>query len=270
VDAQRLRDWADALRKEDNPSVRNALALDEKLAELASLYPDRRLALRYPKELRVRVDPRKARFSAWYEMFPRSCTSDTARHGTLADCQARLDYVADMGFDVVYLPPIHPIGLAHRKGKNNAPRAEAGDSGSPWAIGSSLGGHKSIHPELGTFEDFNRLVRRARELNMEVALDLAYQCTPDHPYVKEHPEWFRRRPDGTIQYAENPPKKYQDIYPLDFETENWQELWQELKSIVLFSLLDRAGRYYFSSRQPPHEGVSFLAVDDRRRSGQTP
>ncbi|MGH8009934.1 MAG: alpha-amylase family glycosyl hydrolase, partial [Candidatus Binatia bacterium] len=148
--------------------------------------------------------------------------------------EARLPYVAAMGFDVLYLPPIHPIGQAHRKGKNNAPVATADDPGSPWAIGAEEGGHKAFHPQLGTLEDFQRLVAKAQEYDMELALDLAFQCTPDHPYVQEHPQWFRHRPDGSIQYAENPPKKYQDIYPLDFETEHWQELWDELKSVVFF------------------------------------
>jgi starch synthase (maltosyl-transferring) len=243
ADAGRLAEWARTLKSEKDPGVRNALALDEDLAALALRYPDRRFATRYDKELRVRVDRRKARFSSWYEMFPRSCTSDANRHGAMTDCEERLAYVASMGFDVLYLPPIHPIGLSHRKGKNNAAKAESSDVGSPWAIGSAAGGHKSIHPQLGTFEDFNRLVRRAGELGLEIALDLAYQCTPDHPYVKEHPEWFRQRPDGTIQFAENPPKKYQDIYPLDFETENTRELWEELKRVVLF-WIDRGVRIF--------------------------
>jgi starch synthase (maltosyl-transferring) len=139
-----------------------------------------------------------------------------------------------MGFDVVYLPPIHPIGQQFRKGKNNSTTAEPDDVGSPWAIGSAEGGHKAIHPQLGTLDDFRRLVRRASELGIQVALDVAFQSSPDHPYVKEHPEWFRQRPDGTIQYAENPPKKYQDIYPFDFETPNWRALWKELKSVFSF------------------------------------
>jgi starch synthase (maltosyl-transferring) len=167
-------------------------------------------------------------------MFPRSCTDDPARHGTLRDCEARLDYVSEMGFDVLYLPPIHPIGRKARRGKNNRAVAEPDDVGSPWAIGSEEGGHKDVHPALGTLEDFRRLVERARTRGIEVAMDLAYQCSPDHPYVKEHPEWFRHRPDGTIQYAENPPKKYDDIYPIDFETSDWRALWDELKSVVEF------------------------------------
>ncbi len=152
----------------------------------------------------------------------------------LKDVENRLPYVAAMGFDVLYLPPIHPIGRSHRKGRNNAESAVADDVGSPWAIGSEEGGHKSIHPPLGTMEDFRSLVKAAEQHGLELALDIAFQCSPDHPYVREHPEWFRKRPDGTIQYAENPPKKYQDIYPIDFETDSWQSLWQELKSIFLF------------------------------------
>ena len=195
---------------------------------------DRRRATTYGRELAVVVDREKARFSAWYEMFPRSSSNQPGRPGTLRDCADRLDYVAGLGFDVLYLPPIHPIGRVHRKGKNNAENATANDPGSPWAIGSAEGGHKAIDHQLGTLEDFKRLLSRANQLGLEIALDLAYQCAPDHPYVNEHPEWFRTRPDGTVQYAENPPKKYQDIYPFDFETDRTPELWEELRSIVLY------------------------------------
>src|SRR5438067_10699100 len=167
-------------------------------------------------------------------MFPRSCASEPGVHGTLRDCEQRLPYVAGMGFDVLYLPPIHPIGRSFRKGKNNELGAGPEDVGSPWAIGAKEGGHKAIHPQLGTLEDFKRLVTKAKESGIEIALDIAFQCAPDHPYAREHPEWFRKRPDGSIQYAENPPKKYQDIYPLDFETDHWKELWDELKSIIVF------------------------------------
>jgi starch synthase (maltosyl-transferring) len=195
---------------------------------------DRRRATMYGRELVVVVDREKARFSAWYEMFPRSSSPQPARPGTLQDCIKRLDYVSGMGFDVLYLPPIHPIGRVNRKGKNNDEKALPDDVGSPWAIGASEGGHKAINPALGTLEDFKRLLARAQQLGLEVALDLAYQCAPDHPYVKDHKEWFRTRPDGTVQYAENPPKKYQDIYPFDFETEKSQQLWEELRSVVLY------------------------------------
>jgi starch synthase (maltosyl-transferring) len=213
---------------------RVSLALSVKLAATMALYPDRDSATRYERVLRVHVDRPRARFSAWYEMFPRSCAAQPGKHGTLSDCERRIAYVASMGFDVLYLPPVHPIGSTHRKGRNNSPSASPDDPGSPWAIGSSAGGHVAIHPELGTLADFDRLVEKAREQGVEVALDLAFQCSPDHPYVREHPEWFRWRPDGTIQYAENPPKKYQDIFPLEFENAHWQELWAELLRVVRF------------------------------------
>lgn len=231
-DSARLREWAANIRKEE-PSG-SLLALNEEFSALAMQNADRSLATRYEREFAVWVDRERARFGAWYELFPRSCSTTTGLHGTLADCTEWLPDIARMGFDIVYLPPVHPIGRTYRKGKNNAVEAKPDDTGSPWAIGSTEGGHKSIHPDLGTIEDFNRLVDGAKENNLEIALDLAFQCTPDHPYVKEHPEWFRHRPDGTIQYAENPPKKYQDIYPIDFETEDWKSLWQELKSVVIF------------------------------------
>ena len=204
------------------------------LKALMVRHADRSRATSYGRELAVMVDRDRARFSAWYEMFPRSSSPQPGRPGTLQDCTKRLDYVAAMGFDVFYLPPIHPIGRVNRKGKNNAEKALPEDVGSPWAIGAREGGHKAIDPQLGTLQDFKQLLSRARQLGLEVALDLAYQCAPDHPYVQEHREWFRMRPDGTVQYAENPPKKYQDIYPLDFATEKSPELWEELKSVVLY------------------------------------
>jgi starch synthase (maltosyl-transferring) len=183
---------------------------------------------------KIWVDRWKARFSTWYELFPRSASSDPGRRGNFKDVEAQLPRISAMGFDVLYLPPIHPIGRAFRKGKNNSPVAEPGDVGSPWAIGGAEGGHDAIHPELGTMSDFDALVRAAAARDIEIAMDIAFQCSPDHPYVKQHPEWFRHRPDGTIQYAENPPKKYQDIYPFDFECENHKELWNELLRVVLF------------------------------------
>ena len=229
---QTLERFAKALRADTMEASR--LALAQELAALMARYPDRRWAVTYGKELRVAVERKRAQFSSWYEMFPRSCAPTAGVHGTFKDCIARLPYVASMGFDVLYLPPIHPIGVSFRKGKNNAMSATPDDVGSPWAIGAKEGGHKSIHPQLGTLADFHQLVAKAKEQGLEIALDIAFQCTPDHPYVKDHPEWFRKRPDGSIQYAENPPKKYQDIYPIDFESEDWQELWRELKSIVIF------------------------------------
>ena len=211
-------------------------ALSDELAALMRRHPDRTFATRYPRELEVMVDRPLARFSAWYEMFPRSVTSKPARHGTFKDVEARLPYVSEMGFDVLYLPPIHPIGRSYRKGPNNTAKSSPGDVGSPWAIGGKEGGHKDTNPELGTLEDFRHLVRAAKRRGLEIAMDVAFQVSPDHPYVREHPEWFRARPDGSIQYAENPPKKYQDIYPFDFETEDWRSLWQELESVFRFWL----------------------------------
>jgi starch synthase (maltosyl-transferring) len=232
--SKQLRQWAAILRRQPDSVTALDLALADDVATLAAAYPDRRSAASYERELQVVVDREQARFSAWYEMFPRSCAPEPGRHGAFADCEQRLSYIAAMGFDILYLPPIHPIGRTFRKGKNNAPTATPEDPGSPWAIGAAEGGHKAIHSQLGTLEDFHRLATRARAYGIELALDLAYQCTPDHPYVRAHPEWFRHRPDGSIQYAENPPKKYQDIYPIDFETEDWRALWEELRSIVQF------------------------------------
>ena len=229
-----LRERAKALRKEDESEVRRSSATDPQLDAMMRRYPDRGFATTFEREFEIVVDPVRARFSSWYELFPRSTSREPGRHGTLADCEARLPYIAGMGFDVVYLPPVHPIGTKFRKGKNNSVIAEPGDAGSPWAIGSAEGGHKAIHPDLGTLADFRRLVKRAGELGMQVALDIAFQVSPDHPYVKEHEEWFVKRPDGTIQYAENPPKKYQDIYPFSFEGPKWKELWLELKSVFDF------------------------------------
>jgi starch synthase (maltosyl-transferring) len=246
-DAATLRDWARILRDPMEGEQGRQITLTEPIAALVQQYPDRRFAGRYGKPLRLVVDREQAGFSAWYELFPRSCSPEAARHGTLRDCEARLPEIAAMGFDVLYLPPIHPIGHTFRKGRNNEVAAAAGDVGSPWAIGSEDGGHTSIHPDLGTMEDFERLIAKAKEHGLEIALDLAFQCAPDHPYVRQHPEWFRHRPDGTIQYAENPPKKYQDIFPLDFESAEWWELWQELKRVIVF-WVDR--------------GVAILRVDN--------
>ncbi len=234
ADAKKLEEWAIELKNAQTAEGAASVVQDEALILLMARYPDRRFATLYEKELQVVVDRPKARCSAWYEMFPRSCAKETGKHGDFKDCEARLPYIAQMGFDVLYLPPIHPIGHTFRKGKNNSAQASPEDPGSPWAIGSDEGGHKSVLPQLGTLDDFRNLVAKAAESGIEVALDIAFQCTPDHPYVKEHPEWFRKRPDGAIQYAENPPKKYQDIYPINFETDQWRELWQELKSIFLF------------------------------------
>lgn len=207
------------------------LALNTDRAALVAQYPDRRFEYRYPRELALVADRERARYSTWYELFPRSTAPEPGAHGTLRDVERRLPAIAAMGFDVLYFPPIHPIGRVQRKGKNNALVAQPEDVGSPWAIGAAEGGHKSILPELGTADDFRHLVAAARSHGLEIALDIAFQCAPDHPYVEQHPDWFRWRPDGTVQYAENPPKKYQDIYPFNFECADWQGLWMELKSV---------------------------------------
>lgn len=234
-DARQLHEAAQALtaKKADVASKRR-VALDESLTALMARYDDRRFVTQYDKGLTVVVDRERARFSAWYEFFPRSCPARKGKHATFKDCSAHLAYIADMGFDVVYLPPIHPIGRTFRKGRNNRVTRTKADVGSPWAIGADEGGHTAVLPELGTLEDFRSFVAAAGELGMGVALDIAFQCAPDHPYVKQHPTWFRKRPDGTVQYAENPPKKYQDIYPFDFESEDWQALWEELRNVFLF------------------------------------
>jgi len=233
ADAEQLQKWARQLRSARKQGQRTELALSEQLCSLVDKYPDRSLAATYPLELTVIVDRPKAVYSTWYKLFPRSCGKN-GKHGTFADCQRLLPEIAKMGFDVLYLSPIHPIGKTNRKGKNNAVVCQRSDPGSPWAIGSPQGGHKSVHPQLGTLRSFQELMKAAQKHGLEVAMDLAFQCSPDHPYVKEHPEWFRWRPDGTVQYAENPPKKYEDILPFNFETEKWRTLWEELKSIVLF------------------------------------
>lgn len=233
-DRSRLMDFAETLKEENELAETLKVALGDELTGLMDSYPAVEFATRYSRELMVMVDRTKALFSTWYERFPRSCSPESGGHGSFRDCERLLSELSRLGFDVLYLPPIHPIGVTSRKGGGNRPVADPGDVGSPWAIGSSVGGHKSIHPDLGTIEDFERLVGKAAEQGLEVAMDLAFQCSPDHPYVKEHPEWFIWRPDGTVQYAENPPKKYEDIIPLNFTTGDWRGLWEELKSVVLF------------------------------------
>ena len=256
-DAAQLRTWSAQLAdaRTLTEAERTTLALSAGLSELMSRHPDRTHATVSGPGLQVLVDPVLARCAAWYEFFPRSTSPEPGRHGTFADCEAWLERAKAMGFDVVYFPPIHPIGRAYRKGKNNEPVCVAGDVGSPWGIGGEGGGHKAIHPELGTLADFRQLVKRAKALGLEIALDIAFQCSPDHPYVKEHPEWFRKRPDGSIQYAENPPKKYQDIYPFDFETEAWRSLWKELKSVFEFWV--RQGITIFRVDNPHTKAFAF-------------
>jgi starch synthase (maltosyl-transferring) len=249
-DSKRLSEFArsfEALAKENRATYDDPCAAS--LIELMARYPDLTNATRYDIELPIWVDRERARFSSWYELFPRSASPIPGEHGTFRDVERQLPEIAEMGFDILYMPPIHPIGRAFRKGPNNSVSAPPGAPGSPWAIGdravqlnASLGahaagdqgGHKSIHPQLGTFADFDHLVASARTKGIEVALDVAFQCSPDHPWVAQHPEWFVIRPDGSIQYAENPPKKYQDIYPLNFESSDWRGLWDELYSVFEF------------------------------------
>jgi starch synthase (maltosyl-transferring) len=233
-EAATLEGWASELTGEGSATARTNLAFDDELAMLMARHPDRTHAAIHQPFLEIVVDPVRARYSAWYELFPRSHSPEAGRHGTFRDVVGRLPYVAGMGFDTLYLPPIHPIGRRFRKGANNQPSTDPADPGVPWAIGGPEGGHMAIHPDLGTLDDFRALVREAERHGMAIALDIAFQVSPDHPYVREHPTWFRQRPDGTVQYAENPPKKYQDIYPFDFETPDWQELWLELERVVRF------------------------------------
>ena len=233
-DRRRLAHVARRLREGDDSDVLREVALDEVMTALAERYPDRTLQTTYPIEFPLVADRERAGFSSWYELFPRSTAASPDVHGTFRDCEARLPYVAAMGFNVLYFPPLHPIGRVRRKGPNNSLAAGADDVGSPWAIGAAEGGHKALHPQLGTLADFRSLLGRARSLGLEVALDIAFQCAPDHPYVDTHPEWFRHRPDGSVQYAENPPKKYQDIYPFNFESDQWQSLWEELLSVIAY------------------------------------
>jgi starch synthase (maltosyl-transferring) len=209
------------------------IARSEELYNILVKYPVKSL-LNETAVFKVYVDRLKARFSTWYEFFPRSASEEKGKHGTFKDCLRLLPRVAEMGFDTLYFPPIHPIGEVNRKGKNNTTEAKEGDVGSTWGIGSKLGGHKDIHPELGSVEDFKEVVKAAEKLGIEVAMDFALQAAPDHPWVKQHPEWFKWRPDGTVQYAENPPKKYQDILPIYFESEDWKNLWQEMLDTALY------------------------------------
>jgi starch synthase (maltosyl-transferring) len=234
TDDHRILEVADILRSNRPQADRVAAAHDPQLHALMADRPDRSASTTYDRALRVTVDPVRARVGAWYEMFPRSCTTDPTRSGTFREAEARLPDIAAMGFDVVYLPPVHPIGRTHRKGRNNSLVSGPGDPGSPWAIGSDEGGHTAIEPGLGSLDDFDRFVETASHLGFAVALDIAFQASPDHPWVGEHPDWFRHRPDGSIKYAENPPKKYQDVYPFDFESPDRESLWTGLRDVFLF------------------------------------
>ncbi len=234
ADTHRLLEVADLLRSEHPQAERVAAARDAQLCALMDSTPDRSTSTTYDRVLRVTVDPVRARFSAWYEMFPRSCTPDPRRSGTFREAEARLPDIAAMGFDVLYLPPVHPIGRTHRKGRNNSLTSGPDDPGSPWAIGAETAGISRSRLNSARSQDFDRFVETAARLGLDVALDIAFQASPDHPWVAEHPEWFKHRPDGSIKYAENPPKKYQDIYPFDFESRDWQGLWQALRDVFLF------------------------------------
>lgn len=234
ADRKMLSRWAKDIRESSHDlHAATLLAMDAAMTALALAHADREHETVSPV-LRVRAERERAQFSSWYEVFPRSTALGPGQHGTLKTLAQGLEYIASMGFDVVYLPPIHPIGATFRKGRNNSVQCEPDDVGSPWAIGSPDGGHTAIHPDLGDFDDFAALVRHAADLGMEVALDVAYQCSPDHPWVTKYPSFFKHRPDGSIQYAENPPKKYQDIYPINFDTPDWKTLWRELVKIFLF------------------------------------
>lgn len=232
-DAARLSKLASVMTTTDADVAQSAALCDE-LRDLMQRYPDKSFAAQYGRVLEISIDQKKAGFSTWYEFFPRSWAEEPGKHGTFKECQRLLPLINRMGFDVVYLPPIHPIGETKRKGRNNALIAGPEEPGSCWAIGSKDGGHKAVHPELGTIKSFEEFIREAESHGISVAMDIAFQCSPDHPWVKEHPQWFKWRPDGTVQFAENPPKKYEDILPIDFETEDWENLWIELKSVMLF------------------------------------
>ena len=274
-DAANLEDWSSRLREAarndaglaDAASLK-AMALDPARAMIAGRYADRGFAA--VATLELIADRKRAGFSNWYELFPRSAATEPERHGNFRDVEARLPYVAEMGFNVLYFPPIQPIGRVNRKGPNNTLKARPDDVGSPWAIGAAEGGHKAVLPQLGSLQDFKSLCAKARELGMEIALDLAFQCAPDHPYVSAHPDWFKHRPDGSVQYAENPPKKYQDIYPFDFETDDWQALWIELKSVVDFWI--GQGIRIFRVDNPHTKPFAVLGMAHRRgqarRSGR--
>jgi len=228
------------------------MALEGWMEESFRAYPEK-IFLSESEAFPLRIDRKKALYSSWYEFFPRSAAEEG--HASFKDAEELLPRIANLGFDVLYFPPIHPIGEVNRKGKNNSTEADSGDAGSPWAIGSKLGGHKSVHAELGSLDDYKGLIKKANALGLEIALDLAYQVAPDHPWVKEHPSWFKWSSDGTLQYAENPPKKYQDILPIYFESEDWGALWDELLSVILFWVA--AGVKIFRVDNPGNKAVNF-------------
>jgi starch synthase (maltosyl-transferring) len=263
-----LGDVARRLSGPEPQADRVGAARDPLLRAQMDARPDRSASTTYARVLSLTVDPIRARFGSWYEMFPRSCTPDPSRSGTFVEAAARLPEIAGMGFDVLYLPPVHPIGTTHRKGRNNALTAEATDPGSPWAIGAAAGGHTAIEPGLGTLDDFDRFVAAAQRAGLEIALDIAFQASPDHPWVREHPQWFKHRPDGSIKYAENPPKKYQDIYPIDFESSDAAALWEELKQVFLFWVSH--GVKIFRVDNPHTKAFAFWEWCIRQVQGQHP
>ena len=254
TDSARLLELSRRMCKAGTAEI-NKIAQSRELEVLMATYADRDNATHYAPAPRVIVDRPAAQIGAWYEFFPRSAGGRGDRGSTFRDCLPRVDDAKAMGFDVIYFPPIHPIGHTNRKGRNNSITCEPGDPGVPWAIGSEAGGHKAVEPSLGTLADFDWLQEQVRKRGMEIALDFAINCSPDHPYVKEHPDWFYKRPDGTIKYAENPPKKYEDIYPLNFRCDDWRELWAEMKSIVLFWA--RRGVRIFRVDNPHTKPVAF-------------
>ena len=230
-DAKQLKEWAKLLEDSNaDAHERATLACNKHVLDIARAYPAREWETVTTRSL-LSVERERAAFSSWYEYFPRSCANDGVTHGTFRDAANRLPEIQRMGFNIIYFPPINPVGREFRKGKNNTLKPSKTDVGSPWAIGAAEGGHTSILKDLGTLDDFKWFIGEAEQRGMEIALDIAFQCAPDHPWVNEHPSWFRWRPDGTVQYAENPPKKYQDILPINFETDDWESLWEELKAV---------------------------------------
>lgn len=253
-DAEAIEDLTSRLMKSD-PSEIPTMIDNPHTLKLLARWPNRSQATKLAKPMQVVIETKLSAFSAWYEFFPRSAEGIEGKHSAFRDCLPRIEDAKAMGFDIVYFPPIHPIGLAHRKGKNNTVTCEPDDVGSPWAIGGKAGGHRKVEPALGKVKDFVWLLGQARKRGIEIAIDFALNCSPDHPYVNEHPEWFYHRPDGSIKYAENPPKKYQDIYPLDFHCDDWADLWKELHDVVLFWV--KKGVRVFRVDNPHTKPVSF-------------
>lgn len=256
-DQERFLEWLNRWAAADSAALQLEVALNADLKELVEQHQERHAWTVYDHELEVVVDRERARYGAWYELFPRSQGRTPGRSATFRECEARLPAIQAMGFDVLYLTPIHPIGRTNRKGKNNALTPTPDEPGSPYAIGNEHGGHDAVEPSLGTLEDFDRFQEAVRAQGMEIAMDFAINCSPDHPYVKAHPEWFAHRPDGTIKYAENPPKKYQDIYNLNFYCKEWRALWEEMRRVILFWV--GHGVHIFRVDNPHTKPVGFWA-----------